>query len=585
MADRVYLVEDGYAIRGGAPPGLRRQPPPVREMFWGWVLMAGLRQKDRDLAKGLDKDGKPLRRISAYTRKHRHSEMTPSGRGDPSAPPLEPGRQLSRTRSLLTGRAFPDRAEFWWRFDPFTGDSWARVLYYQKEQGRDVFGLSPAALRRTMAYAWDQYKKWEAGKAVEMPGRIEVPMAGRIEAIGSTDLRSATMGINVPKALGEWSGGLRIEEWIARMRESAPATVPGRPSGPYNRLLRHIWGDQGPPGQPPQPPPKPPPKKPRPPRQPRPKATPRPPERRPAWGYNVPLEPGRPIGERIAAAAHLEGRRAAIAAALGGAEAEIGRLRAAQEAIRSRMEAFVADANARGITDPAEIIRLGLGALDVEHDAALDALFAARRRLREEAARKVEEALEVPADLRATWDHRDGPGFGGKAANVATRADVAAWLRAKTAGGAATPIEIAWESRPGARAYASRSDSAIVVKDDESPGTMAHEMGHHIEYRLPGVLRAAQEFLAHRVGNQPLRPLKDVVSGAFDADEMGRDDDFAKAFGVDEAWYVGKHYDGLTEIVAMGVEKLYNDPAGFAKNDPEYFKFVLGILDGTLRSP
>lgn len=33
-----------------------------------------------------------------------------------------------------------------------------------------------------------------------------------------------------------------------------------------------------------------------------------------------------------------------------------------------------------------------------------------------------------------------------------------------------------------------------------------------------------------------------------------------------------------TEIVSMGVEKLYTDPMGFAKRDPEYFQFVCHIL-------
>ena len=33
----------------------------------------------------------------------------------------------------------------------------------------------------------------------------------------------------------------------------------------------------------------------------------------------------------------------------------------------------------------------------------------------------------------------------------------------------------------------------------------------------------------------------------------------------------------------MGLQRLYEDPAGFAHSDPEYTKFLLGILDGALR--
>src|SRR4051812_3662699 len=96
----ISLVENGYAIRGIAPRDLRERDEPTRLLYWSWVTELGLRAKDKELSQGLDKDGRPLRAISAATRKHRRSAMTPSGKGDPSAPPLMPARALSRTRSL-----------------------------------------------------------------------------------------------------------------------------------------------------------------------------------------------------------------------------------------------------------------------------------------------------------------------------------------------------------------------------------------------------------------------------------------------------------------------------------------------------
>ena len=33
----------------------------------------------------------------------------------------------------------------------------------------------------------------------------------------------------------------------------------------------------------------------------------------------------------------------------------------------------------------------------------------------------------------------------------------------------------------------------------------------------------------------------------------------------------------------MGLELLYNDPYNFAKADPEFFDFIMGLLDGELR--
>jgi hypothetical protein len=230
MAARVYLVEDGYAIKGAEPPGLRKQPAPIKIMFWGWLMEAALKAKDRDLSMGLDKDGQPLRPITAHTRKHRKSVMTPTGKGDPSAPPLMPGRKLSRVRSLLTGRAEVDHAEFWWKFDPFTHESFAKILEKEKDEGRDVFGLSPAALKRSMSQAWDRYAKWERGQAVEMPIVIGVPQAPPVIAA---------------------SGGKRVEDWEKLLRRPKRTTLPAQGEGEFNVLLSHIFKVERPGGPPP----------------------------------------------------------------------------------------------------------------------------------------------------------------------------------------------------------------------------------------------------------------------------------------------------------------------------------------------
>lgn len=242
--------EDGYTIFGINPPGSERFPDDVRKMFYGWVLEIGLRQKDRDLAKGLDKDGKALKAISAQTRKYRKSAMTPSGKGDPNAPPLIPGWQKSRVRSLLTGKAFADHAEFWWKFDPFTGDSFARVLEFQATAGRDVFGLSPAALMRVRAQAWERFEKWRKGSYVEKA--VSVRPAPPI-TVGRTDKRfTEPMGGGPP----EKHAAMTYEKLVEHLRQPAAAVLPGRPlnpksqspfSGPgYNRILQIIYGMPGP---------------------------------------------------------------------------------------------------------------------------------------------------------------------------------------------------------------------------------------------------------------------------------------------------------------------------------------------------
>lgn len=114
--------------------------------------------------------------------------------------------------------------------------------------------------------------------------------------------------------------------------------------------------------------------------------------------------------------------------------------------------------------------------------------------------------------------------------------------------------------------------------------TVIHEYGHHLEDEIPGVHQACVDFLKHRIGNEPVRRYKEIMPrSGYEDDEEGAQDQFADAFGS-SGWYVGKIYKGrATEILSMGVQKLYEDPLRLATADPEYFKFVVGILDGSLR--
>jgi hypothetical protein len=141
---------------------------------------------------------------------------------------------------------------------------------------------------------------------------------------------------------------------------------------------------------------------------------------------------------------------------------------------------------------------------------------------------------------------------------------------------------------PGERAHYNPHSAAkkIILEQTRGSRTVVHEYAHHIEEVVPGVHVAALAFLQHRVGNEPTTKLKDLYPhDGYKADETGRKDDFDKAFQEKQAYYVGKDYGGrYTEIVSMGVEKMYTDPVKFAKQDPEYFNFVMGVLSGEHRA-
>ena len=81
---------------------------------------------------------------------------------------------------------------------------------------------------------------------------------------------------------------------------------------------------------------------------------------------------------------------------------------------------------------------------------------------------------------------------------------------------------------------------------------------------------------------------KDVPMRNFGDDykehEWGNADGWRDVFATDnEAHYVGKPYAwDSTEMLSMGIEKLYTDPVHFAEADPEYFGVVVGLLRGEL---
>lgn len=260
MASTYYILRAGVA-----PPDLRDYPEPVRLMFWGWVVEEGLKVKDGELAKGLNAKGKPLPPVSVRTRRRRRSAMTPSGRGDPSAPYLMPGRGLSRTRSLLTGKPHVDYAEFWWRYDPYTGDTWAKILSHHARRGEayNVIGLSPRGVSVVASRAAERWRRWKAGSIpARQPEPIQAPPV-TTKVVGRTDLEYTTFGIGAKRseveraiAEGRFSGFRTAEEWRKYWRSRSPVSRLAEPyttaysvrQGRSNILLQHTWGEFRPKG-------------------------------------------------------------------------------------------------------------------------------------------------------------------------------------------------------------------------------------------------------------------------------------------------------------------------------------------------
>ncbi len=149
----------GFRIRGIGPPDLDLFPPSVRKQYWQWVTDAALKVKDRELAKGWDKDG-AIHPLHPKTIKYRRSEVGPTHK---HAPRGIPALNLSRVRVLLRGRAHDNSSELFWTFDWRTGKSFAVILdYWREDQGHDVFGISPGGLAAVQAQALNKWQAWKA---------------------------------------------------------------------------------------------------------------------------------------------------------------------------------------------------------------------------------------------------------------------------------------------------------------------------------------------------------------------------------------------------------------------------------------
>lgn len=132
-------------------------------------------------------------------------------------------------------------------------------------------------------------------------------------------------------------------------------------------------------------------------------------------------------------------------------------------------------------------------------------------------------------------------------------------------------------------------DGNIALGTQAGSKTVIHELGHVLEFRSrehgrtdkDDVSIHATNFLHERTRGDKARKLNDIKTDEpyldarrFDDHEIAKPDKFFDP-------YVGKIYaHGMTEIISMGIEEMWSNPAKFAKEDPEYFDFIYTTLEG-----
>ena len=126
----------------------------------------------------------------------------------------------------------------------------------------------------------------------------------------------------------------------------------------------------------------------------------------------------------------------------------------------------------------------------------------------------------------------------------------------------------------GNRAFA--NGNTIHLNSLDSVYTSIHECMHWLEGVNPEMLANSKAFLKYRTKNDEIKTLKDLTGNKnYKSDENAKADKFFSP-------YCGKEYETATEIMSMGVQRLFEHPDKFYKEDREYFNFVIGNLRGEL---
>jgi hypothetical protein len=135
----------------------------------------------------------------------------------------------------------------------------------------------------------------------------------------------------------------------------------------------------------------------------------------------------------------------------------------------------------------------------------------------------------------------------------------------------ATPkIDTIWNRYRGSRGDDVRAHflpplQLVVLDDKNAPATAVHEMTHWLEYRHPSAMANSKKFYKERTRGDKAKWL----GPGYGRRERYKEDQF-------DIPYCG--FVRGQEILSMGMELLYQNPAHLYLSDPEYFRFVVNQI-------
>lgn len=122
---------------------------------------------------------------------------------------------------------------------------------------------------------------------------------------------------------------------------------------------------------------------------------------------------------------------------------------------------------------------------------------------------------------------------------------------------------------------ANASGNIINITSKEPVEIYIHESMHWLERVNPKMLANSLAFLEYRTKGEEAQSLKKLTKVNYRANEYAKPDKFFDA-------YCGKIYDNATEIMSMGIQRLFEHPKEFMEEDKEYFDFVIANLQGKI---
>lgn len=123
------------------------------------------------------------------------------------------------------------------------------------------------------------------------------------------------------------------------------------------------------------------------------------------------------------------------------------------------------------------------------------------------------------------------------------------------------------------RGHYSGSKKTVVLSETRGTSTHVHELGHHIEEVDPLFHKLALEHLNARTAGEMARKLKEIEPrSGYEDYEISTPDKFFDPYVGKQYGQFGKQY--ATEVLSMGFQEFYSNPARLAKRDPELFDFI-----------